>query len=345
MLIRSFHPLLAVAFFALLLASACRSQKKSFANAYHFSKHNYYLTKKDTLRGAEITIDSLTVVLVPPSVYASGQAGNATSIPTEQFMNSTLPYQRTENTMQSKTDSTSSSIKTKKVNQLKKDKQPNNKKKRRLAILIGASILLMGILAGITVPALSGLFVLNNVALTASNVIANFGVYTAAVGGWISIFVLDLLASFGIYKYNKEEKPKMAALTGGLRLAYTGLLGVGINQLLKVSTTTPAASIYQHIDSFNSFWGFGLIFFGLHLLTLGIMFKNEGGKKWVNAAIKTLLIVAGIGYIIQYVGILFVPNPVSFAAFVEPIFIIPMVLGEVFYGIWNLFKGGKRPKV
>lgn len=344
MLLKSLRHSSAFLFFVLFLASSCKTHKKSFRNAYHFSKHKYYLPRPDSLKNAERKEDSLAMVRGSTSLHASSKAGNATPMPTERPMNRALPLQRTENKVQSTSDSTSLSTEIKMKNLQKKDKQPSGKKKRRLAILIGASILLIGILAGITVPALSSLFVLNNVALTASNVISNFGQFSAAVVGWISIFVLDLLASFGIYKYNKEEKPKMAALTGGLRLAYTGILGIGISELLKVSTTIPAASIYQHIDKFNSMWGLGLIFFGFHLLTLGILFKNEGGKKWVNTAIKTLLIVAGIGYIIQYVGILLVPNPVTFAAFVEPIFIIPMILGEVFYALWTLFKGGKKPK-
>ena len=35
-------------------------------------------------------------------------------------------------------------------------------------------------------------------------------------------------------------------------------------------------------------------------------------------------------------------NPIAFAAVVQPIFIIPMILGEISYAIWKLVKGGKK---
>jgi hypothetical protein len=88
----------------------------------------------------------------------------------------------------------------------------------------------------------------------------------------------------------------------------------------------------------------GLIAFGFHLITLGLLYHNEGGKEWVNIAIKSLLILAGAGYLIQYIGILLVPNPAGFTAIMETIFILPMILGEISFAIWMLVKGGKVAK-
>jgi hypothetical protein len=72
------------------------------------------------------------------------------------------------------------------------------------------------------------------------------------------------------------------------------------------------------------------------------LYHNEGGKKWVNITIKVLLILAGIGYMALYIGVLIAPNPIAFAAIVEPIFLIPQLLGEVLFAIWMLVKGGKQ---
>lgn len=223
------------------------------------------------------------------------------------------------------------------------DKPKNGKPPRRkLAMIIGASLLLMAVVSVFTVPALSGLFVLGNSTLTASNVTSNFGKFVGAVAGWVGIWLLDVAASIGIYKYHKKDKPKLAKLTGGLRLLYSAILGVGIAQLFSVSASSSATSIYNHINGFNKFWEVGLITFGLHLIGLGIMHKKKGGKKWVNVAIKSLLIIAGAGYVIQYTGMLFAANPLKFAAFIEPVFIVPMILGEITYAIWMMVKGGKK---
>lgn len=214
--------------------------------------------------------------------------------------------------------------------------------KRTLAIITGLALLLMAVVAACSAPLISKTFVLGNPALTALNVNGHFGKYIGAVIGWLMILALDLLVSLSVYNYYKKGKPTMALTSGFLRLVYSIFLGAAIFQLLRVSVTSPAIVIYNSIHTFNSIWGWGLIAFGLHLITLGLLFKNEGGKKWLTIIIKTLLIVAGLGYLILYIGILFSHNPLAFAALIQSIFLIPMILGEVFFAIWMLIKGGKK---
>lgn len=212
---------------------------------------------------------------------------------------------------------------------------------RKWARLIGLSLLLMALVAGLTVPAFSGLYVAGDAAKTALNVTSDFARFRTSVGGWITILALDLLAALGIYKYSKDKEPKLAKITGASRLLYSIVLGAGVVQLLGVSATSTGAAIYHGLETFNHLWGIGLILFGVHLIVLAFLFRKEAGKNWLSTTIFLLLLVAGIGYIVQYAGLLLVPNPVAFAAVVEPIFIVPMLLGEVSYAIWKLVKGGK----
>ncbi|MGL4631026.1 MAG: DUF4386 domain-containing protein [Leadbetterella sp.] len=192
------------------------------------------------------------------------------------------------------------------------DTHYNHTSDRKFARIIGGSLLLMAVLSGISIPVL--------------------GTLTASIG-LIGIFFLDILVSLGIYRYHKKAKPNLAKASSILRVLYSLILGVGIGY-----------HIGGNVTMFNKIWGIGLITFGIHLITLGVLFQNQGGKKWVNILIKSLLILAGIGYVIQYLGILLVPNPIGFAALIEPIFIIPMIFGEVFYALWMLIKGGKSKK-
>ncbi|MFY0674775.1 MAG: DUF4386 domain-containing protein [Bacteroidia bacterium] len=191
----------------------------------------------------------------------------------------------------------------------KQEKEVSSKRKN--AMLIGASILLMAILAGISFPVL--------------------GTLTATLG-LIGIFILDIIVSIGIYKYFKKQNPLLAKASAAFRLIYTGFLGAGIVLLIAGGNAV----------LFNSIWGFGLIGFGVHLITLGILYNNEGGKKWVNIAIKSLLILAGFGYLVQYVGILLVASPIAFAATVNAIFLLPVIAGEIWFAFWMLTRGSKR---
>lgn len=188
-------------------------------------------------------------------------------------------------------------------------KEPKSSK-RKTAILLGASLLLMFVLSLVAFPLLGSV---------------------AASIALISIFLLDAVVAWAVFKYHKPENPKLAKTSGILRGMYTAVLGIAIGYHLA-----------GNVAMFNHIWGLGLIVFGLHLITLGIMYNNEGGKKWVNILIKSLLIAAGIGYVIQYVGMLIIPNPAGFVLVMESIFMLPMVLGELFYAIWMLSKGGKQ---
>ncbi len=217
----------------------------------------------------------------------------------------------------------------------------DQKRKRRAALIIGISLLLMAAIAIFAAPAISGLFVLAEPALTALNVAGAMGKFRAAIISWIVIFFLDVLISIGVYNYYKKEKPLPALGAGLLRLVYSAFLGVGIVQLLRAASA-PQSAIYGFLNSFHHFWSWGLIVFGLHLMALGILYHNEGGKTWINISIKAFLIVAGIGYMALNIGLLIVPNPVAFAALIEPIFLVPQILGEVFFALWMLAKGGKQ---
>lgn len=199
----------------------------------------------------------------------------------------------------------------KKKDTLNKNQDTINLKKlkRKEAITKGGAIILMALLAGISIPAL--------------------GTLTASIG-LVAILLLDVLISIGIIRYYRDEKPKLAKTTGYLRLLYSAIFGVGIGY-----------HILGNVAMFNKFWSLGLIAFGLHLIALGILFNNEGGKKWVNYTIKSLLIIAGIGYTLLNVGLLFTANPVAFTALIQPIFIAPQILGEVLFALWMIIKGGK----
>ena len=218
----------------------------------------------------------------------------------------------------------------------------NNHSKRRLALIIGMGLILMAFIAAFSAPVISGMFVSGSASLASPQVMYSFSNFTGAVIGWVGIFVLDILVSIGVYQFYKNENPKEALITTLLRLIYSAFLGVAILQLLQLSDATPAMDIYEHVNRFDVIWSWGLIAFGLHLITLGILFNNEGGKKWISITIKALLIIAGLGYMILNIGILIVPNPVAFKACIQPLFLIPFILGEVLFAVWMIVKGGKE---
>lgn len=183
------------------------------------------------------------------------------------------------------------------------------KDRRKSAMILGASLILMAVLAGISIPSLGT---------------------TSSSFGLVSIFFLDILVSILIIRIHKIDRPKLAWVSGVIRLVYTVVLGIAI-----------AFLIGGNIALFEQIWGIGLIGFGVHLICLGFLFNFQSKKKWIKYLIKSLLPLAGLGYVIWYIGILIVPNVEAFERLMEIIFIAPMILGEIFYAFWMLIKGGK----
>ncbi len=331
---------------AATLFSSCTIQKRRYTRDYHvnISLHkpsSGHLAFTDTVQ--QISIDEPLAGIDPINFLEPKKMDSLIFCDTTETIHETKLH--TDQLTISK-DNTTQIITT--TNALKTNSKMNTKNtnnsnsKRNLAVLIGIALLLMAILAAFSATAISGMFVLGNSSLTALNVVNHFSNFTAAIMAWFGILLLDIFVSVGIYKYYKKEHPKQASITGFLRLIYSLFLGFSIFQLLKVTVATPALSIYSALNTFNRIWSWGLIAFGLHLIALGILFNNEGGKKWVNYTIKTLLMLAGLGYIIINVGILMSPNPIAFKALLQSIFLIPMIFGEVFFALWMLVKGGKK---
>ncbi len=226
--------------------------------------------------------------------------------------------------------------------------------KRQLAILIGVSLLLMALIAAFSFPTFTSIFVQGNAVATGLNLTANSGKFVGSIFGWIGIAILDLLVSWGIYKYYKKDRHKstkkeeskfdqsrLAAITGLLRLIYTLFLISAIVALGLAKSAGSALQSYNLLSAFSSIWSWGLIVFGLHLIVLGITYKKEDGRKWFTILMKCLLILAGIGYMVQNIALLLVPSPVAFLATIESIFMIFMIVGEMAFALWMIIKGGK----
>lgn len=358
MSLQSFTRPLSIFCLIFILGSSCSVQKKRYSRGYYVdfgSAKSQAQSKKDQNKHSQTPAspEKRTTHEVPstessPAVSASTEnktlSGLSSSISSERKTKISFTEKERSTNLQQKKESVTAVKKTKTVkkNHFFTRLQNDPDFRRKVAIMTGLSLLMMALFSGFAVPLLSGLFVSGDAALTGLNVLSHFGNYIGSVIAWIGILLMDVLVSLGVYQYYKKEKPKKAKLTSALRLAYSAILGIGIFQLLSVTRASSATAIYNHIQLFQKFWGLGLIVFGFHLISLGVLYTNEGGKKWVNTLIKSLLIVAGAGYIILYVGILLVPNPLTFAAFVEPIFLLPMILGEPLYAIWKIIKGGKK---
>ncbi len=91
------------------------------------------------------------------------------------------------------------------------------------------------------------------------------------------------------------------------------------------------------MKGFNNIWSIGLVVFGCHLYVLGYLVFKSG---YIPKIFGVLLIIASLCYIINNFANLLVNNYEKYKATVELFFSLPMIAGELGFGLWLLFKGG-----
>jgi hypothetical protein len=202
---------------ALLIMPSCSMEKRVHRKGYHitvsifknnkkFIKQEVRSEKKEIRRGEEEVAENLGFSETNDQVFAEVSSSLHPSTSTAQASNieKTLNVTRSQKKSALKSDvETKSQKPNQKITAFKKssDKDATERVKmsaqRKTAIVTGASLLLMAVLAGISMPAL--------------------GTVMASVG-LIGIFILDLLVAIGVVKYHKKEKPRLAKVSGFLRM-------------------------------------------------------------------------------------------------------------------------------
>lgn len=212
---------------------------------------------------------------------------------------------------------------------------------RRIAIITGFSLVLMAIIAGFSVGyAYSEFYQPDQIDSLKENILNNLGLYRNMLIGILAILILDLLVSYTLYAYFKDDNRKISLTSGILRIAYTFIFGVAtyflVNNLNIRELTNQ--EINANFELFQSIWNSGLVIFGFHIILIGILMKFHGR---IPKILWYLTLIAGISYVI--VHLLKLTNPDSeFVGTMGMILALPMAIGELGLAIWLLIKGGKE---
>jgi hypothetical protein len=162
------------------------------------------------------------------------------------------------------------------------------------------------------------------------------------------------VVAWAFYIFLEPINKSLSLLGAWLRLTYTTILGIAILNLIFVlllsrhTNYLPSFKIEQiqvlmmlFLEAFESIWSIGLIVFGGHLLIVGyVAFKSDSIPK----VISILLLLASIGYIVIHLSKTFLSQYEGGISILNLVFIVPMIVGELGFGIWLLLRGGKLSK-
>jgi len=224
--------------------------------------------------------------------------------------------------------------------------------KRRNALIAGISLIVMAIAAGFSYGYVFGNTILEEDPVATHHAVTSMGsLFYAGLGGWIVIFLTDLIVAWTLYLFFRDVNRNLSLVTALVRFACTAFLGLALVELFRIvpfTRGTGAADaeaagmeILSLAGSFARIWSVGLMVFGIHLLGLGRLgMRSIHVPRWLGI----WLIFAGALYFLLHFARSVIPGSEMAVTATERILSVPMALAEILLAFWLIFRGGKAGK-
>ena len=219
----------------------------------------------------------------------------------------------------------------------------------KLAGISYAALFVLAIFANFFVR--EGLIEPGDAVATAANISRSEGLFRLGLVAFLVIFVLDVGVAWLLHILFRRVSRDVSLVAAWFRLVYTVFLGVAliffflVLQLLSGADYLAAfgpgqveAQVVLLLDAFNFTWMIGLVAFGIHLVILGFLVLRSGSMP---KALGGLLAVAGIGYMVDTLGLSLLSNYTDYESVFMVIVAVPAVIGELAFTLWLLLRGGK----
>lgn len=221
-----------------------------------------------------------------------------------------------------------------------------NASKTKYAVVAGISLILMAAAASFSYGYVHGsLIVLTDPATTLQNLKASVPTFVAGVGGWLVIFLTDIIVAWALYRYLERVNRRAAATMAWLRVLYAVVLAVAIYQLIFAASIIPdsldANLVASYLQAFESIWSAGLIIFGAHLVVLGYVTTRS---LFVPRFFGWLLVFAGVCYAGVHTAKALAPTHLIQIQRVEMALSLPMAMAEIGLAFWLIFFSGRAEK-
>jgi len=216
---------------------------------------------------------------------------------------------------------------------------------RRAAFIAGFAVLIMAL----TVPVVEfyifpTLIDYKSGEQTTNNIVSHLTLFSTAIFIHFTTVICDVVAAWALYIFLKPVNKNLALLTAWLRIVNAAFTITALFNLIQVLTIIRAKDNFTFIQSnqvydyvlfyFNAFnlqWRFMLVFFGIYMNLLGyLVLKSE----YIPKIIGILLIIAGLGYVIDDLKYFFYPN-------FDTGFLWLTYFGELVFMFWLLIKGSR----
>ncbi|GEM49137.1 DUF4386 domain-containing protein [Deinococcus cellulosilyticus] len=184
--------------------------------------------------------------------------------------------------------------------------------------------------------------------LTLQNLQASPALFRSSIATDLLVVLLDVLVALGLHLVLQKHTPHLSLLAATLRVVYAAIYGavVVFHVILAQLLSAPEAALQAPLISmlltgYRSGWQFALVFFGFHLLALGVAFIRA---SQLPTFLGLLLGVAGLSYLADSLAHLLLTDPAPVRALLLPVVALSGVVGELSLCGWLLvqWRNGSR---
>jgi len=227
--------------------------------------------------------------------------------------------------------------------------EPSLRKLARVAGLLYLVIIIAGMFGEFFVR--QSLIVPGDAAATANNIMASEMLFRAGIVADLVMIMADVALALIFYLLFKPVSNGLALLAAFFRLAQAVVLGINLLNLffaLGLLSGADYLAVFgaDQLDALSMLflnahsvgYSLGLLFFGVNLLILGYLVFKSG---YVPRIFGILLIAASLGYLIDGLAKVLLPNYAEFQPIFDMVVLTPAFIAELSLGLWLLLKGVK----
>jgi hypothetical protein len=211
---------------------------------------------------------------------------------------------------------------------------PDTRSLRTASLIAGLGLALIVVLAPLgNFVAVQPLITPGDAAKTAQDILNSESLFRWGIASLVLTAVLDMIVAGALFVVFEPVSRGVSMMAALFRVAYTAVFLVGISQLVvALGLLRDPPQAMRAVDAYNTIWLIGLIFFGIHLMLLGYLAYRSG---YMAKIFGILLVVAGLGYLVDGFGTVLVPNySINVAGFT--------FVGEAALMFWLLIKGARK---
>ena len=169
---------------------------------------------------------------------------------------------------------------------------------------------------------------------------------------FVCMVIFDLVLTWALFELLKPVSESLSRFAAWFRLVNCAVFAVALYHLFSAVNLTAdteylalfgekqaKALFMQKLSDFDSLWLIGLVFFGIHLIALGVLVLKSAS---VPRLLGILLVLAGLGYLTDSFAQFLLPDYGNYQDLFMMAVVLPGVVGEMSFTIWLLIKGSKK---